>query len=49
LSIAWRKDVNDDLVREFVQTASILASFGSVPNILDSAAPLTPDSVPQLN
>jgi len=49
LSIAWRKDVNDDLVREFVQTASILASFGSVPNILDSATELTRDSVPQLN
>lgn len=35
LSIAWRRDVNDVLVREFVETAAILASLGSVPNILD--------------
>ena len=46
LSIAWRTDVNDELAREFVETARTLASFGGVPNLADSrrgASPQFPD------
>ncbi|HEY8753623.1 MAG TPA: LysR family transcriptional regulator [Arthrobacter sp.] len=39
LSIAWRTDVNDGLAREFVETARTLASFGGVPNLVDSRQP----------
>ncbi|MGN7253218.1 MULTISPECIES: hypothetical protein [unclassified Arthrobacter] len=39
LSIAWRTDVNDGLAREFVETARTLASFGGVPNLVDSCGP----------
>ena len=36
LSVAWRTDVNDELAREFVETARTLAVFGGVPNLADS-------------
>jgi DNA-binding transcriptional LysR family regulator len=36
LSIAWRTDVNDQLAREFVETAKTLAAFGGVPNLVKS-------------
>jgi DNA-binding transcriptional LysR family regulator len=36
LSIGWRTDVDSDLVRDFVDTARILASLGTVPQTLPS-------------
>lgn len=37
LSIAWRKDVSNTLIIEFVETARIIAAFGGVPNSLNTA------------
>lgn len=36
LSIAWRTDTNDELAREFVETARTLATFGGIPNVTSS-------------
>lgn len=49
LSIAWRTDINDELARAFVETARTLASFGGVPNIVDSGLPASLSSSLQLN
>ncbi|GAB3264341.1 LysR family transcriptional regulator [Arthrobacter pigmenti] len=45
VSVAWRKDINDVLVREFVETARIVASSECVPDILGSTVELARDSL----
>ena len=37
LSVAWRSDVDSELVRDFVQTARIVASLKSVPDAISGA------------
>lgn len=40
LSIAWRTDVDSQLVNDFVNTARIVASLGTVPTTLPAPSPL---------
>lgn len=44
VSIAWRKGARDEIVRDFVSAAQILASFEAVPHARTTAAALQHDS-----